>query len=304
MRAPRHIVVVHMGAVGDTVLALPLAGALRATWPGARLTWLAQPQRATLVRYAGLAEAVADLETDGLWRWSAGEPPPGAPPEPLASADLVVDLLSGGRLAEALAAEVVTVDPMPPEDWTESAATWLLEAAGRALPLAPVAPEPVVPVAAPAAPVDGPFVAIHPGSGSPRKNWPRERFAELAHTLRVARGLRVLWLVGPAELERGLVPPAAEGDAVLAEAPLPEVAQALAAAMLYVGNDSGLTHLAAAVRGPGGRRTPVVALVGPTDPRVWAPRGPHVRIVRAPKGRMDGLTLPAARAALAPALPS
>lgn len=48
----------------------------------------------------------------------------------------------------------------------------------------------------------------------------------------------------------------------------------LARARLYIGNDSGITHLAAAVG------TPVLALFGPTDPAVWAPRGPHVRVVR------------------------
>jgi ADP-heptose:LPS heptosyltransferase len=43
---------------------------------------------------------------------------------------------------------------------------------------------------------------------------------------------------------------------------------------MYIGNDSGITHLAAAVG------TPVLALFGPTNPEVWAPRGPHVRVGR------------------------
>jgi ADP-heptose:LPS heptosyltransferase len=53
-----------------------------------------------------------------------------------------------------------------------------------------------------------------------------------------------------------------------------ELAQWLAGAGLYIGNDSGVTHLAAAVG------TPVVALFGPTDPAAWAPRGPNVRVAR------------------------
>ena len=52
-----------------------------------------------------------------------------------------------------------------------------------------------------------------------------------------------------------------------------ELAQWLARARLYIGNDSGITHLAAAVG------TPVVAVFGPTDPAVWGPRGDHVRVV-------------------------
>ena len=51
-----------------------------------------------------------------------------------------------------------------------------------------------------------------------------------------------------------------------------ELACWLAGAGLYIGNDSGITHLAAAVG------TPVLAFFGPTDPEVWAPRGPHVRM--------------------------
>jgi ADP-heptose:LPS heptosyltransferase len=52
-----------------------------------------------------------------------------------------------------------------------------------------------------------------------------------------------------------------------------ELARWLAGARAYVGNDAGITHLAAAVG------TPVVAIFGPTDPGLWAPRGPRVRIV-------------------------
>ena len=53
-----------------------------------------------------------------------------------------------------------------------------------------------------------------------------------------------------------------------------ELACWLARARLYVGNDSGITHLAAAVG------TPVLALFGPSDPAVWAPRGANVRVAR------------------------
>lgn len=55
---------------------------------------------------------------------------------------------------------------------------------------------------------------------------------------------------------------------------LVELARSLAGARLYIGNDSGVSHLAAAVG------CPTVVLFGPTDPRVWAPRGGHVTVVR------------------------
>ena len=107
------------------------------------------------------------------------------------------------------------------------------------------------------------FVVIHPFSGSPRKNWPLENFGQLARRLGMA--LPVYWCYGPND------PP--EDEAVRI-ADLYELACWIAKASLYVGNDSGITHLAAATG------TSVLAFFGPTDPAVWAPRGPNVRVVR------------------------
>jgi len=107
------------------------------------------------------------------------------------------------------------------------------------------------------------FAVIHPFSGSPRKNWPLERFRALARGLE--RTMPVCWCAGRED-------PPLEGAVRIDD--LYELACWLAQAALYVGNDSGITHLAAAVG------TPALALFGATDPSVWGPRGPHVRIAR------------------------
>lgn len=109
----------------------------------------------------------------------------------------------------------------------------------------------------------GDFVVIHPFSGSPRKNWPLENFRVLAEEL--GKSSPVYWCRGAQDPP---LPTAVEIDDVY------ELACWLARARLYVGNDSGVTHLAAAVG------TPVLALFGPSDPDVWAPRGPRVEIGR------------------------
>jgi heptosyltransferase-3 len=103
------------------------------------------------------------------------------------------------------------------------------------------------------------LAAIHPFSGSARKNWPLERFRGVAEKL----ALPVRWCAGPDE---------ALEDAVRFEN-LYELACWLASARVYIGNDSGITHLAAAVG------VPVVAVFGPTDPELWAPRGERVSVV-------------------------
>jgi len=103
------------------------------------------------------------------------------------------------------------------------------------------------------------FAVIHPFSGSPSKNWALERFRELAERLRFP----VRWCAAP---EEDLADAVRFTD-------LYELACWLQTARLYVGNDSGITHLAAAVG------VPVVAIFGPSDPSVWAPRGDRVSIV-------------------------
>lgn len=103
------------------------------------------------------------------------------------------------------------------------------------------------------------FAVIHPFSGGPRKNWPFERFRELAWGI----GMPVQWCAGPEEDLEGAV---RVGD-------LYELARWIRSARVYVGNDSGITHLAAAAGAS------VVAVFGPTDPEVWGPRGDRVRVI-------------------------
>jgi len=103
------------------------------------------------------------------------------------------------------------------------------------------------------------FAVIHPFASSPRKRWPLKRFRELA----VRLPMPVRWCAGPEEPLEGAV----------RISDLYELACWLARARLFIGCDSGISHLAAAVG------TPVIALFGPTDPAVWSPRGPVVRVM-------------------------
>ena len=125
------------------------------------------------------------------------------------------------------------------------------------------------------------FLALHPGSGAPAKNWPADRFAALARALSPGRD----WLLvcGPADEEAAAVLAREPGALAVRELPLRVLGALLAQAGRFVGNDSGVTHLAAAF----GART--LALFGPTDPAQWAPVGSAVTTLRAAEGRMDRL---------------
>lgn len=112
-------------------------------------------------------------------------------------------------------------------------------------------------------------VIIHPGSGNKSKNWPSDRYLALAKGLRKNKRL-VTWCLGPAEDD---FPLCAQERSIRIESLL-ELARVLGSARLYIGNDSGITHLAAAV----GCRT--IAIFGPTDPLKWAPLGNRVTVLK------------------------
>ncbi len=123
------------------------------------------------------------------------------------------------------------------------------------------------------------FLALHPGSGGAAKCWPLERFEVLAQ--RLAGEAPFLVVLGPAETgqEWRHVP----GAVVARDLPLRVLGALLSRAGLFVGNDSGVSHLAAAAGAP------TLALFGPTDPEVWSPVGRVVRCLRASDHTLAGL---------------
>lgn len=112
-------------------------------------------------------------------------------------------------------------------------------------------------------------LALHPGSGSPLKNWPVERWCGLVAKLKQP----ILAITGEAESVR--VPwPQSANVRTAHHWPLRVLAAALSCCSGYVGHDTGISHLAAAVGAP------CVLLFGPTDPAIWAPSGEHVRVIK------------------------
>jgi ADP-heptose:LPS heptosyltransferase len=126
---------------------------------------------------------------------------------------------------------------------------------------------------------------IHPGSGSREKCWPLDRFIELAQRLGSA-GHSVRFLAGEVERERLADADFQRMSRVASVRMLDsyvELLRELTDARLYIGNDSGPTHLA------GITGVPTVALFGETNPDLWRPLGPDVRIARA--DQMDQIAL-------------
>lgn len=120
---------------------------------------------------------------------------------------------------------------------------------------------------------DRPVLVIAPGSGAREKNWDEDHFIAIAEWWRDRTNGAVVVLIGPAEEERGVSARLRNLGVLAYGLNLAQAAALLVAGDVYVGNDSGITHLAAA----SGIRT--VALFGPSDPRQWAPRGAKVTVL-------------------------
>ncbi len=145
-----------------------------------------------------------------------------------------------------------------------------------------------------------PVIAIHAGSGSTRKNWPLENWANLGRWLTSRNpGARLLLVGGEADGPQLDALTAAWRDAdvlVARDLALPHLGAVLARCRLFLGHDSGVSHLAAAVGAS------CVLLFGPTDPAVWAPANAGVQVIEAPFGELGRLSLPAVQNVIEPLL--
>jgi hypothetical protein len=236
--------IIRPGAIGDCIVALPAMEALRAEYTE---VWVAR-QNAPLVRFADAVRPIASTGLDlvGI---------PGVePPEPamarLRSFDSIVSWYGENRPEFRAGVAGLPFRFLAAMPAGMHAADFYLTQAGGSPPAFPR-------IECPRG--GGDFAVIHPFSGSAKKNWPLERYREVARRL----PYEVKWCAGPEEELEG----ATRFD------DLYELARWLARARLYIGNDSGITHLAAAVG------TPTIALFVATDPAVWAPRGRTVSVL-------------------------
>ncbi len=256
---------IRPGGIGDFVVSLPALECLKTDYFE---VWTASPN----VPLAQIADRARSIASTGLNLLGLVEPP-GALIEELRTFDSIISWYGAGR--EDFRACVrnwrlpFTFFPALPAAASEVHATdFYLD---QARTVAPCTSDGV-----PRIRCDGPrhgCAIIHPFSGSAKKNWPLEKFQGVARELE--RAMPVRWCAGPEDppLEE-LLARESHGAQVVRIDNLYELANWLAGAAVYIGNDSGITHLAAAAGAP------VLALFGPTDPAVWAPRGENVRVGR------------------------
>jgi heptosyltransferase-3 len=293
-----RILFIRGGGLGDFIVSLPTLRLLREKWPDAHIEVLGHPRLAEIALHRFYLDGVRSVNHGPLSAFFT----PRAVLDPawmdyIGDFDLVLsyfydpDGLFRANLERCHPGEILTHATRVPDRFDRPAAyhfARILEPLG--LSLGPDAASAIFPtpgdLAASEAFVSGlapgtRLVAIHPGSGGETKNWPAARWAEAGRSLaRANPGITLLLVEGEADAEPAHALAEAWKDLPLLRArwlPLPILAALFRRAALFLGHDSGVTHLAAASR----RDLPILALFGPTDPAVWAPPRPGVEILRA-----------------------
>ncbi len=295
-----QILILHGGALGDCALTLHIVQAIRRELPGVRVTMAA---RSGLVRWAkrrGIVHHVLSLDARLMRPFfspSGGDLAEAA--EVFRPFDRVISFLGGPnepvsrRLGEVLGDRLTALDPRPTQatlnhgrhitrQWVEelsSPGQVLMVGDESGIALEYRVGEDLAGSLSARLEARGRLTAIvHPGSGSLSKCCPLAAMEELVRRLRRDHWA-VGWMIGPDEFEQfgsSYAERLGRTAPVIQEEPVELAADLVCGANSFIGNDAGMTHVAAMAG------IPTVAIFGPTDPRVWRPLGPKCRVVRFP----------------------
>ena len=282
------ILVIRGGAIGDFILTLPAITALRRQFPAAHLEVLGYPHIAQLALAGGFVNRVQSIEAQALAGFFARH---GQLADDLADYfsefDLILsylydpDQIFQTNVARCTGAQFIVGPHRADERTRLHAAKVYLKPLERLaifdadpIPRLPLAPAPSTLDSRPSTPAP---LALHPGSGSDRKNWPEANWAELLQHLVNFTDFSLFLVGGEAEGERlqrlaAALPPAR--CRVAQSLPLAELAARLVTCSGFVGHDSGISHLAAALG------LPTLVLWADTVEEIWRPQGDRVTIVK------------------------
>jgi heptosyltransferase-3 len=276
------ILVIRGGAVGDFLLTLPVLAALRARFPSDSVEILGYPRIASLAVAGGLAETVLAIESPALSSFFAqGGERSREITDYFASFDLIVSYLHDpDRIFQNNVAHPQFIaGPHRPDESLNIHATKLLLQPLEAIGIRAADPRPRLAIAADRVKTN--CLALHPGSGSERKNWPECAWGELLQLISVNSNIAVLLVGGEAEGSRcqrlAAALPAGRTE-IAQDLPLVTLARKMKSCAGFIGHDSGISHLAAALDLPG------LVLWGETSETTWRPVSDRVELIRDPRG--------------------
>lgn len=277
-----QITLIRSGALGDTVLMLPTLYLLKRHYPGSIITFVGSHWALKLIPLLNIPCRLVSYDSMELAPLFAASAPTSAP-DYIREADLIVAYVANTdgefamNLRQVTRGRVIIWDSNPPAD--RHAAEHFASALAQINIDTKNLPAPgLTPGDADRRSVqgwlrhhiNGNFAVVHPGSGSPHKCWPAEKFARLV-TLITSHNKEIVMLQGPADkkaCEKVLVQlPDTAPVTVAGWEDLGKVTALLQQGDFYVGNDSGMSHLAGAAGIKG------CAIFGPTDHKMWRPYG-------------------------------
>ena len=274
------ILVIRGGAIGDFILTLPAIAAIRETFPDVQLDLLGYPQLAEIAKASKVIDAYRSIEARSLAGFFARN----GKLDPELSAyfegvNLIVSYLydpddffkqNVGRTTKAQFLQ----GPHRPDEAGSIHATDVFLRPLERLAIYNADPTPRLKIIPQRPWGEETYVAVHPGSGSEKKNWPIERWTKFLELVAERAPYKVLVVGGEADYERMKILQARiKSDKLrfLENVPLLQTASALSGARAFVGHDSGISHLAAALS------VPVLALWGPSNQEIWKPRSELAR---------------------------
>jgi heptosyltransferase III len=302
MQNRKRLLIIRPGAIGDTLLTMPLLQSIRYHHPDLDIHFVGNPLVLPLLHAFALVDRSSNYD-DSRWSYlfMPTTPPPLHPSrlyeelqQELQQCDTVIAwlqdddgiVINNVRLQHV--PHIIVASGRPPAHSHQHITDYLAHTLVHEWPIWQNwdAQKSWRPPAAynwqpPSAINNRPTIAIHPGSGGLNKCWPLSAFAQLIGLL-WQRDISILLVGGPADEQRveqlldSLQPPAPTSLRVALSAPLLYVTQQLQHCHSYVGNDTGTTHLAALLG------IPTIAVFGPSDPTIWHPIGPHVTILHEP----------------------
>ena len=290
------ILVVRGGAIGDFILTLPAISALRITFPTTHLEVLGYPNVAELAQAGGLIDAFRSIEAGPLSRFFARN----AKLDPswstyFESFNLIIsylydpDEIFRTNVGRTTKAQFIQAQHRPDENANVHATSVFLKPLEQ---LAIFDPDPIPRVnvsngEARLLPARK-WIAVHPGSGSERKNWPAANWSKLLNWIETNTDRNIVLIGGEAEGARvdELARTLDANRVRRAERlPLAELAALLSQCELFVGHDSGISHLAAAVG------CHALILWGPSNRSIWQPKSDRVQVIHATEGNLDQLAV-------------
>jgi len=283
--------VIRGGAIGDFILTLPAIAALRRQFPDAHLEVLGYPHIIQLAQAGGLVDRAQSIEARALAGFFArnGELA-GELVDYFSEFDIILsylydpDEIFKTNVGRCSTAQFIVAPPRPNESETQHATKVYLRPLER-FAIFDADPVPQLKVASlPGSHQNSPHpstLALHPGSGSEKKNWPENKWADLLQHLVHQTDFNLLLIGGEAEGERLQRLAAAlpiTRTKVAQSLPLAELARLIQQCDAFIGHDSGISHLAAALGLPG------IVLWGNTREEIWRPPQDRVFVLKHPAG--------------------